>query len=342
MSNTLAFTTPLELARFYQNLANLIHAKIPLVDCFDILKQDSESLFLTQAITDLQSRAQQGLSLSDCLEKRQLISTEFAKRLLRDAQTPEEQFFALMALADERKHEALIDSIKRKLLFWPIAYLLFAGFFLVVLSTYVLPAFQSFYDGFDVALPLLTRIMLFFGPYAFLLGICLLVLWYVLYRSKRPLAQKLRDRIFMWLPMLGASRKRIAVHQFLRLLSLLLLRKVPANEALVLAANSLDTQYVMAAFKQPFGNEQHTLLDQLRAIQTIPKQYIKQIDIAERTHTLDAVLVEAVETNGSAMVDEMLRYQDQIELLFKLGIGVLFALIAAAVYLPVFRMGALS
>lgn len=74
----------------------------------------------------------------------------------------------------------------------------------------------------------------------------------------------------------------------------------------------------------------------------MPKQFIKLIEIAERTQTLDAVLVEAVDTNGNAMLDKMLRYQDQIELLFKLGIGVLFALIAVGAYLPVFRMGAVS
>ena len=342
MSNKLAFATPLELAQFYQNLANLIRAGVPLVDCFDILKQDSESLFREQAIAELQRLAQQGLSLSDCFEKSRFISSEFAIRLLRDAQTPEDQFLALMALADERKHAALVDSIKRKLLFWPIVYLSFAGFFLLMLSIYVLPAFQSFYDAFGMALPLSTRIMLFFGPYAFLLVICLLALWYGLYRSNRPFAQALRDRIFMWLPVLGGIRKKIAMHQFLRLLSLLLLRKVPAGEALVLAANSLDTQYVAQAFKQSLGSGHHTFLDQLRAMQGIPKQFIKMIDIAERTQTLDVVLAEAIETNGNAMVDEMLRYQDQIELLFKLGIGILFGLIAAAVYLPVFRMGAVS
>jgi len=336
-----AFTAP-ELAQFYQNLASLIYVGVPLAESFDILKQDCESLFLAQAIAELQRRAQQGLSLTECFATSRFIMSAFAKRLLSDALTPEEQYRALMALADERKHTALIDSIKRKLLFWPIVYLVFAGMFLVLLSLFVLPGFQSFYDGFDVALPLLTRVMLFFGPNAFLLGIGFLALWYGLYRSQRPLAQALRDRILMWLPVLGGLRKKIAVHQFLRLLSLLLLRKVPTDEALTLAANSLDTQYVAQAFQESLHRGNHALLDHLRAIHVVPKQFIKLIDIAERTQTLDAVLAEAVDTNGNAMVDEMLRYQDQIELLFKLGIGVLFALIAAAVYLPIFRMGAVS
>ena len=312
------------------------------MECFDILKQDNETPFLVQAITALQSRAQQGSSLSECFAQSPFMGGEFTQRLLRDAPTSEDQFLVLMALADERKHVALVESVKRKMLFWPIVYLLFAGFFLLMLSIFVLPAFQSFYDGFEVALPLPTRIMLLFGPYTFLFGIGLLALWYGLYRSKRANAQAVRDRILVWLPVLGALRKKIAMHQFLRLLCLLLLRKVPAAEALTLAANSLDTQYIAQALQSVPQREHRTLPDQLRAIHLVPKQFIKLIEIAERTQTLDAVLVEAVDTNGDAMLDKMLRYQDQIELLFKLGIGVLFALIAIGAYLPVFRMGAVS
>jgi type IV pilus assembly protein PilC len=331
-----------ELAQFYQQLASLWRARVPLVECFDLLKQDTESARLAGAIADLRRWAQEGAALSTCLARSALNIGEAANRLLSDAQTPEDTHAALMALADEQEHLALVGSIKRKLFFWPMVYLSFAGFFMVVLSVFVLPAFQSVYDGFDVAPPLPTQIMLSMGPYTLLSVVGLALFWYVLYRSKWPFALATTDNALDRIPVLGTMRKRIAVHQYIRMLSMLLLRKIPMESALVLAANSVDSEGIAEAFRQAKINEGHGLLEHLRAMDLVPKRFIKLIDIAERTQTMDEALRGAADSYGNAMIDDMLRYQDKIELLFKLVIGVFFALIAAAVYLPIFHMGALS
>lgn len=150
---------PLDLAQFYQHLANLIRVGTPLTECFDVLKQDVESRRLAAVIDELKNSAQVGLSLSECFAKSALITNQAVKRLLSSAHNSGDLHTTLMAMADEQKHLAMIGRIKRKMLFWPTVYLLFAGCFSLVLSIFVFPAFQSFFEGFDVILPLPTRIM---------------------------------------------------------------------------------------------------------------------------------------------------------------------------------------
>lgn len=169
-----------------------------------------------------------------------------------------------------------------------------------------------------------------------------MLLWYFLSLSAHPFVLALKDRTLARIPVLNTVRNKIAVHQFIRILSLLLLRKIPEEEALSLAANSMDSQYIAQALKRERPSNNDGFLDRLRTIDLMPKHYIKLIDIAQRTQTMDEALREAVDTHGNAMVDEMLLYQDKIELLYKLGIGFVFALIATSVYLPIFKMGAIS
>ena len=334
--------TPIEWAQFFANLADMVRVGIPLTECFNVLAQDIEDTYLARVIAQLQSSALAGLSLPDCFAKSELPGNEFGRSLWNDANTPEAMYLVLMAMADEQTHLALIESVKRKLWFWPLAYLSLAGLFMVILLAFVLPGFQSFYAGFDVALPLPTRMVLLLGPYALLFSVILILLGSGLLRVKHPRVLILKDSILKLIPVLGALRTKIAVHQYHRMLSLLLLRKIPAEKALTLAANSLDNQRIAQALRQVSVGANHGLLASLRAINLVPKQFVKLIDIAERTQTLDAALRSAVDTYGNAMIDDLLHYQDRIELLFKIIIGIVFALIAIAVYLPIFRMGAIS
>ena len=333
---------PSDLAQFYQYLAKLVQAGVPASECFDILAQDIENPNLAQAITAMQRSAKAGLSLSDCLTKSPLNTSEIANRLLRDAQIPIDQHSVLMALADEQEHIALVASVKRKIWFWPLIYFLFAGLFMMLLLIFVLPAFQSVYDGFDIALPLPTRLLLLLGPGALLLGVILILLWFGVSRTRHLFSQVIKDKITFLLPVLGGMRKKIFLHQYLRTFSLLLLRKIPTDEAMRLAADSVDTQYFSNVLQQAQQSGKRELLDQVRAVPFMPKRFIKLIDIAERTQTMDEALNDAIHFYGSAMIDDLLRYQDQIEWLGKAVIGILFAMIAIGVYLPIFHIGALS
>ncbi len=333
---------PLALAQFFTNLADMLRAGMSLAECFDILAQDLEDARLAEVAAQLKRSAQTGLSLPACFAESELNGNELGKSLWNDANTPEEIYQLLMAMADEQAHLALIESVRRKLWFWPLAYLSFAGLFMVILLVFVLPGFQSFYDGFDVALPMPTRMVLLLGPYALLLSVILVLLGSGLLKVKHPRVLVWKDNVMKFVPVFGELRAKIAVHQYLRMLSLLLLRSIPVEKALTLAANSLDNLSIAQALKQVQSNRNLGLPETLRGINLVPKRFVKLIDIAERTHTLDTALRGAVDTYGNAMIDDMLHYQDKIELLFKMVIGIVFALIAIAVYLPIFRMGAIS
>lgn len=333
---------PLDLARLYQQLAALLLTGMPLAECFEILRQDIDSPQLAKVVDELHLAAREGLSLSECFAKSTLRTKDIVTRLLIGAQTRQEMHVILMALGDEQDQLALITKVKRKLFFWPFVYLFFAAGFMVVLTIFVLPAFSDFYSGVNVALPIPTQIILWFGPYVLLLLIALGVGWYGLYRARFPLVCNITDSVVVRLPIIGALNKRVAVSQYIRTLCFYLLRNIPPHEALVLAARSVDNSAIGRALMHDTRNQDRSLLENLRATALMPKRFIKAIMIAERTNTVEEVLRYNIDVYSGAMVDDMLLYQDSVELFFKIAVGALFALIAIGVYLPIFKMGAVA
>ena len=333
---------PLDLARLYQQLADLLLTGLPLAECFDILRQDIDSLQLVKILDELHLAAQNGLSLSACFAKSALPTSDSVSRFLINASTRQEMHFVLMALADEQDQCALIAKVKQKLFFWPLVYLVFAGVFLVILTSFVLPGFREFYSGFNVPLPLPTRIMLLFEPYAISVAFALFIGWYGLYKAKLSFVRRVTDSVVVRMPIIGTFNKRIAVSQYIRTLSLFLLMKTPVQDALELAARSVDNSAIARALMRDTTNPNRSLLDNLRASSLVPKRYIQAIMIAERTDTMEPVLRYSIDTYSATHVDDILRYQDSIELFSKIAVGTVFALIALAVYLPIFKMGSVS
>ena len=333
---------PLDLARLYQQLAALLLTGMPLAECFEILRQDIDSPQLAKVVDELHHAAQEGLSLSECFAKSTLQTRDIVIRLLIGAQTHQEMHVILMALGDEQDQLGLITKVKRKLFFWPFVYLFFAAGFMLVLTIFVLPAFSDFYSGVNVPLPLPTQIILWFGPYVMLSLAALGVGWFGLYKAKFPLVCNVTDRVAVGLPIIGTLSKRVAVSHYIRTLSLYLLWNIPPHEALELAARSVDNSAIGRALTHDTTNQDRSLLENLRANVLVPKRFIKAIMIAERTNTVKEVLRYNIDAYSATMVDDMLLYQDSIELFFKITVGALFALIAIGVYLPIFKMGAVA
>ena len=333
---------PLDLGRLYQQLAALLLTGMPLAECFEILRQDIDSPQLGKLVDELLCAARDGLSLSECFAKSTLPTKDIVTRLLIGAQTRQEMHVILMALEDEQDQLALITKMKRKLFFWPFVYLFFAAGFMVTLTIFVLPSFSDFYSGVNVALPMPTQIILWFGPYVMLSLVIFGVGWYGLYKAKFPLVRHVTDSVVVRLPMIGRFSKRVAVSQYIRTLCFYLLRNIPPHEALVLAARSVDNSAIGRALMHDTTIQDRGLLENLRGNALVPKRFIKAIMIAERTNTLKEVLRYNMDAYSGTMMDDMVLYQDSIELFFKIIVGALFALIALAVYLPIFKMGALA
>src|SRR5690606_14059623 len=143
-----------------RQLATMMTAGIPLVQAFDIIGAGHENPAMQKLILGIKGDVEAGTSLARALAKHPLHFDDLYVNLVEAG----EQAGALETLLDKvatykEKTEAIKKKIK-KALFYPAAVVVVAIVVTAVLLIYVIPQFESLFQGFGADLPAFTRMVI--------------------------------------------------------------------------------------------------------------------------------------------------------------------------------------
>src|SRR5689334_2881287 len=195
-----------DIALFARQLATMLQAGIPMVQCFDIIGNGHEKPSMQKLVLAIKADIESGTSLHEALGKHPLHFDDLFVNLVEAG----EQAGALETLLDKiatykEKTEALKKKVK-KALFYPSAVLAVAVIVTVILLIFVIPQFESLFKGFGADLPAFTQFVInmsrwlqangvFFGA---VVGGCVYAFIYFHKRS-RPMRETL-DRWMLKFP----------------------------------------------------------------------------------------------------------------------------------------------
>src|SRR5579872_4103077 len=222
-----------DIAVFSRQLATMLAAGIPLVQAFEIVGNGNEKASMQKLVLDIKADVEGGTSLHEALAKHPLHFVDLYVNLVEAG----EQAGALESLLDKvatykEKSEALKKKVK-KALFYPAAVLAVAFIVTTILLIFVVPEFQSLFQGFGANLPAFTMLVINLSHFVQSYGIYLAVLigagvWTFLYFKKR--SRKMRevlDRISLKIPILGPIINKAAIARYARTLSTMFAAGVP-------------------------------------------------------------------------------------------------------------------
>ncbi len=149
-----------DIAIFSRQLATMMTAGIPLVQSFDIVGAGHENPAMQKLILAIKGDVEGGTSLADALAKHPLHFDDLFVSLVSAG----EQAGALETLLDKiatykEKTEAIKKKIK-KALFYPAAVVVVAVVVTAILLIFVIPEFESLFQGFGADLPAFTRFVI--------------------------------------------------------------------------------------------------------------------------------------------------------------------------------------
>ena len=230
--------TPGDIALFARQLATMMTAGIPLVQSFDIVGAGHENPAMQKLILAIKSDVEGGTALADALGKHPLHFDDLFVSLVAAG----EQAGALETLLDKiatykEKTEAIKKKIK-KALFYPAAVVAVAIIVTAILMIYVIPEFESLFQGFGADLPAFTRFVIDISKFVQSTGWLLLIgfvggIWGFIYAKKRNRGvQHFVDRVMLKLPILGTILHKSAIARYARTLSTTFAAGVPLVEAL--------------------------------------------------------------------------------------------------------------
>ena len=339
---------PADIAVFSRQLATMLAAGIPLVQSFEIVGAGHEKPAMQKLILDIKSDVEGGTALHEALAKRPLYFDDLYVNLVEAG----EQAGALESLLDKvatykEKTEALKKKVK-KALFYPTAVLAVAVIVTIILLIFVIPQFETLFKGFGADLPAFTQMVISLSRFVQKDGIFIAVVigagvYAFLHFKKR--SRKMRetlDRLSLKFPIIGPILNKAAIARYARTLATMFAAGVPLVEALESVAgatgNIVYEDAVMGMRDEVATG--HRLQRAMENTGLFPNMVIQMIAVGEEAGALDEMSGK-VATFYEAEVDNAVDAMSSLlEPLIMAVLGVLVGGLVIAMYLPIFKLGA--
>jgi type IV pilus assembly protein PilC len=337
-----------DIAIFSRQLATMLGAGIPLVQAFEIIGAGHDKPSMQKLLLDIKADIEGGTSLHEALAKHPLHFDDLFVNLVEAG----EQAGALESLLDKiatykEKTEAIKKKVK-KALFYPAAVLVVALVVTTILLIFVIPQFESLFKGFGADLPAFTQMVINLSRFIQSNGIYILTVlgagvWFFLYTYKRSRkTREFLDRAMLKFPIIGPILNKAAIARFARTLSTMFQAGVPLVEALESVAGATgNIVYEDATMK--IRDEVATGQRLQRAMENtglFPNMVVQMIAVGEESGSLDTMsgkVASFYEEDVDNAVDSM---SSLLEPLIMAILGVLVGGLVIAMYLPIFKLGA--
>lgn len=337
-----------DIALFARQLATMLQAGIPMVQAFEIVGNGHEKPAMQKLILSIKGDIEAGTTLHEALAKHPLYFDDLFVNLVEAG----EHAGALETLLDKvatymEKTEALKKKIK-KAMFYPAAVLAVAVIVTLILLIFVIPQFETIFRDFGADLPAFTMMVISLSKFVQASGIYIgavfaAAIYAFLYFKKRskPMRQGI-DRALLKTPVVGPILVKAAIARYARTLSTMFAAGVPLVEALTSVAGATgNIVYENATLR--IRDEVSTgqrLQKCMENTGLFPNMVVQMIAVGEESGSLDAMsgkIADFYEADVDAAVDAM---SSLLEPLIMAVLGVLVGGMVIAMYLPIFKLGA--
>jgi len=333
------------LARFTRQFSAMTSAGLPLIQCLDILQEQTEHETLKTAIMQVAADIQGGGTLADSLSKHKKIFSELYCHMIAAGEAGGILDTILMRLAE---YQEKADALRRKIkgaMTYPVIVAIVAVAAVTILMVFVVPIFANMFAEGNNQLPLPTRIVMGISDFVrtWIVGILAAtgLAGFGLFRYYKTDKGHLKiDQILLNTPVIGDLERKSCISRFTRTLGTLLNSGVSIIDALQVTAKTSGNKVLELGIYRTLESISggQTIADPLRATGVFPPMVIQMIAVGERTGGLSEMLVKIsdfYDDEVDAAVDNL---TSMIEPLVIVVLGSIIGGVLVAMYLPMFEM----
>jgi type IV pilus assembly protein PilC len=319
---------PKEVSLFTRQFATMIDAGLPIVQCLNILTEQSESKLLRRTIRIIQQDVEGGSTLADALAKHPKIFDNLYVNMDRgEAGGVLNTILNRVALFIEKA-----NKLKRKVkgaLIYPTTILAVAVVVVAILLIFVIPVFAELYGSMGKALPAPTQITInisnwFVGNWYFMFGglIGIVIAIRAYYQTEQ--GRMNIDRIMLHLPVVGDLLRKVAVARFSQNMAILLSSGVPILDGLAITAKTAGNKVVERAIMDARVSisQGKTVAEPLRESKIFPPMVCQMVAVGENTGGLDGMLRKVAELYEEEVDDAVANLTALMEPMIMVILGV--------------------
>jgi type IV pilus assembly protein PilC len=334
-----------EIELFTRQLATMIGAGIPLLECLEILEEQAESTGFKRSVRGVIEEIRGGSDLSASLSLYPKIFTPIYCSMVRAGEASGQLNEILLRLAEYLEASAKLKREIKAAMTYPVISLVLVLGITAFLMLVIVPKFKEIFDNLGVELPGITKSVmntaLFLKSNLLFVagGFVASIVGFILFKRSKP-GKRLWDRFILRVPVFGQLFRKVALSRFSRTFATLIKSGVPIVGALEIVADTSGNTVVANAVRNACESVKsgNTLSEPLAEEKVFPPMVVRMIGIGERSGALEQLLSKISEFYDQQVEAEVKSLTSLIEPLLIGVMGFIVGGIVMAVFLPILKL----
>ena len=337
-----------DITFFTRQLATMLKAGVPLLQSFEIVARGHSNARFSRLMMDIKNKIEAGSSMSQAFREHPGHFDTLYCNLVAAGEASGTIDAILDRLATYKEKMLAIKSKIKSALFYPISVIVVAIVVVWIIMVWVIPSFKKVFSNFGADLPLPTLIVIQMSEWvvawwwaAFLIVIGAVVGTGVLLRRSAAFRYGF-DRLMLKLPVVGAILEKATIARWTRTLQTMFAAGVPLVESLDAVGGASGNAVFVAATKkiQTEVSTGTSLTNAMSNTALFPTMVLQMIQIGEESGSLDNMLGKIADFFEREVDDAVAALSSLLEPVIIVFLGVVIGGLVVAMYLPIFKLGA--
>ena len=334
-----------ELATFTQQLANLLNSGMPLTVALNSMTHLESKGIPAEVSRDLKQEVSEGRGLSDAMARQPRIFSDLYVNMVRAGEQSGSLVEVLRRMANHFQQFAEVQAKFTSALIYPAMVCCVGAGIITFFMFFMMPRFVQIFNGFNVQLPLPTRLLIGLSNFAlhywWLLAFLMIVavISFKRIQASDEGARKL-DEWKMKAPVLGKVVKLNLFAQFARTLGTLLQNGVPVLTALKITEQVMSNRLIKEAIAQTRDavTDGKTLAQPLAYSKLFPQLMVDLVRIGEETGDVPGALNNLADTYEGELQIALRVMTNLIEPVLIILMAIVVGFLLLSILLPLFRL----
>ncbi|MBN2337286.1 MAG: type II secretion system F family protein, partial [Acidobacteria bacterium] len=334
-----------EVAIFTRQFSVMLGAGLPLIQAVDAIGSQHPNKEFKAVLEQIKGDVESGTTLSAAMARHPKVFDTLYTNMVAAGESGGILETILQRLSVFIEKIVKLKGALKSALIYPATILTIAVGVVAVILWKVVPVFRTLYEGFNVDLPLLTRVVIALSEIVerFMIPIVILMILAAFgFKSyyKTDKGRHLVDKAILKIPVIGEVIRKIGIARFTRTLATLLSSGVPILEGLEVTAKTAGNailEDVILEVRQRIeagGN----MADPMRQSGFFPPMVTQMVSVGESTGEIDSMLTKVADYYEEEVDTVMANLMTILEPILMVFLGVVVGGIVIAMYLPLFKL----
>lgn len=339
---------PADIAHFARQLTAMMRSGIPLVQALELIGNGHENPAIQTLIKQIRADIEGGADLGTALANHPKHFDDLFVSLVKAGEHSGALEDMLDKIATYKEKTESMKAKVKKAMMYPIMVMVMALVVSAIMLIFVIPQFKSIFEGFGADLPAFTLMVVGLSEWlqvSWWKPILVAILIGVAFSQASQRSEKFNvfiDTLVLKIPIMGVIVEKSAIARFSRTLSTMFAAGVPMVEAMDSVAGSTGNRLFANATMQIKDDISKgvQLNTSMLTTQRFPSMVVQMTKIGEESGRLEEMLNKVADYFEEQVDDLVDTLSKQIEPLVMAVLGVIVGGLVIAMYLPIFKLGA--